>query len=147
MFPPLSPGAPGAFFGGRTTRTPPEQMRKLRARSRRPRLRVWRHGLVRCSSSQRFALREVGAAVHDQPRHQDEKQNCGGDRPPVVLRVPWIGPAAMKAITRAASVLKRGVWQIHGHGSLPREKRLKPGLGSGPAARTGGKATVLAIGH
>src|SRR5262249_47425320 len=37
------------------------------------------------------------------PRHQDEKQNCGGDRPPIVLPAPWIGPAAIEPVMSAPS--------------------------------------------
>jgi hypothetical protein len=50
---------------------------------------------MQSNSSQRFAVRKVRTADHDQPRYQDEKHNCGGDRPPVVLRAPWIGPATI----------------------------------------------------
>src|SRR5262245_5127803 len=40
---------------------------------------------------------KIGAAVDDESSQDNEKHNCGSDRPPIIFRVPWIGPSAIVA--------------------------------------------------
>jgi hypothetical protein len=40
---------------------------------------------------------KVGAAVDDESRQDNEKQNCGGDWLPIIFGAPWIGPPAVVA--------------------------------------------------
>src|SRR5215472_4760424 len=40
---------------------------------------------------------KIGAAVDDESSQDDEKHDCGSDRPPIIFRAPWIGPSAIVA--------------------------------------------------
>ena len=40
---------------------------------------------------------KIGAAVDDESSQDNEKHNCGSDRPPIIFRAPWIGPSAIVA--------------------------------------------------
>jgi hypothetical protein len=52
----------------------------------------------------------VGAAVDDESSQDNEKHNCGGDRPPVIFAPPWVGPPSI--VTRATSAFKMFVYHI-----------------------------------
>ena len=39
-------------------------------------------------------LKVSAAAVDDESCQDNEKHNCGGDRPPVIFAPPWVGPPA-----------------------------------------------------
>jgi hypothetical protein len=47
---------------------------------------------------------KVGAAVDDESSQNNEKQNCGGDRSPVMFGAPWVGPPTI--VVRATSAFK-----------------------------------------
>jgi hypothetical protein len=40
-------------------------------------------------------LKMSSAAVDDESCHDNEKHNCGGDRPPVIFAPPSVGPPAV----------------------------------------------------
>ena len=40
---------------------------------------------------------KVGGAVDEESSQDNEKHNCGSDRPPIIFRAPWIGPSAIVA--------------------------------------------------
>ena len=42
-------------------------------------------------------LKVSAAAVDDKSCQDNEKYNCGGDRPPVIFAAPWVGPPAVVA--------------------------------------------------
>ena len=56
-------------------------------------------------------LKVSAAAVDDESCQDNEKHNCGGDRPPVIFAPPWVGPPAVVAARRATPVFK--VWVCH----------------------------------
>jgi hypothetical protein len=56
-------------------------------------------------------LKVDAAAVDDEPSQDNEKHNCGGDRPPLIFAPPWVGPPAVVAARRTTSVFK--VWVYH----------------------------------
>jgi hypothetical protein len=41
------------------------------------------------------AYLKMHAAVDDESSQDNEKHNCGGDRPPVIFAPPWVGPPAV----------------------------------------------------
>jgi hypothetical protein len=51
-------------------------------------------------------LKMSAAAVDDESSHDNEKHNCGGDRPPVIFAPPWVRPPAVVAATRTTSIFK-----------------------------------------
>jgi hypothetical protein len=51
-------------------------------------------------------LKVGAAAVDDESCQDNEKHNCGGDRPPVIFAPPWVGPPAVVTARRTASVFK-----------------------------------------
>jgi hypothetical protein len=55
-------------------------------------------------------LKVSAAAVNDESCQDNEKHNCGGDRPPVILAPPCVGPPAVVA-ARITSIFK--VWVYH----------------------------------
>ena len=55
-------------------------------------------------------LKVSAAAVDDESSQDNEKHNCGGDRPPVIFAPPWVGPPT--TVTRATSVFKVFVYHI-----------------------------------
>jgi hypothetical protein len=56
-------------------------------------------------------LKVSAAAVDDESCQDNEKHNCGGDRPPVIFAPPWAGPPAVAAAGRATSIFN--VWVYH----------------------------------
>jgi hypothetical protein len=56
-------------------------------------------------------LKMSAAAVDDESCQDNEKHNCGGDRSPVIFAPPWVGPPAVVAAGRTASIFK--VWVYH----------------------------------
>src|SRR5262249_54374128 len=40
---------------------------------------------------------KAGAAVDDESSQDNEKHNCGSDRPPIIFRAAWIGASAIVA--------------------------------------------------
>ena len=57
-------------------------------------------------SAEHSDLRVSAAAVDDQSSQNNEKHNCGGDRPPVIFAPPWVGPPAVVTARRTTSVFK-----------------------------------------
>jgi len=56
-------------------------------------------------------LKMSAAAVDNESCQDNEKHNCGGDRPPVIFAPPWAGPPAVVAAGRTTSIFK--VWVYH----------------------------------
>jgi hypothetical protein len=44
-----------------------------------------------------FTLKVDATAIDDQSSQDNEKHNCGGDRPPIVFGAPWVGPPTVVA--------------------------------------------------
>ena len=55
-------------------------------------------------------LKVSATAVDDESSQDNEKHNCGGDRPPVIFAPPWVGPPTI--VPRATSALKVLVYHI-----------------------------------
>ena len=55
-------------------------------------------------------LKVSAAAVDDESSQDNEKHNCGGDRPPVIFAPPWVGPPTI--VARATSAFKVFVYHI-----------------------------------
>src|SRR6516225_9641957 len=55
-------------------------------------------------------LKVSTAAVDDESSQDNEKHNCGGDRPPVIFAPPWVGPPTI--VARATSAFKVFVYHI-----------------------------------
>ena len=49
------------------------------------------------------AYLKMDAAVDDESSQDNEKHNCGSDRPPVIFAPPRVGPPAVLAAGRAAT--------------------------------------------
>jgi hypothetical protein len=62
-------------------------------------------------SNETSHLKMSAAAVDDESCQDNEKHNCGGDRSPVIFAPPWVGPPAVVAAGRTASIFK--VWVYH----------------------------------
>ena len=56
-------------------------------------------------------LKMSAGAVDDESRHDNEKHNCGGDRPPVIFALPGVGPPAVVVATRTTAIFE--VWVYH----------------------------------
>jgi len=61
---------------------------------------------TRCINRRRADLKMSAAAVDDESCQDNEKHNCGGDRPPVIFAPPWVGPPAVVTARRTTSVFK-----------------------------------------
>jgi hypothetical protein len=55
-------------------------------------------------------LKVSAAAVDDESSQDNQKHNCGGDRPPVIFAPPWVGPPTI--VARAISAFKVLVYHI-----------------------------------
>src|SRR5262249_27765521 len=51
-------------------------------------------------------LKVSAAAVDDESSQNNEKRNCGGDRPPVIFAPPWVGLPAVVTSRRTTSVFR-----------------------------------------
>ncbi len=58
------------------------------------------------SSKTHSDLKMSAAAEDDESSHDNEKHNCGGDRPLVIFAPPWVRPPAVVAATRTTSIFK-----------------------------------------
>src|SRR5262249_29457714 len=83
-------------------------------------------------------LKVSAAAIDDESSQDNEKQNCGGDRPPVIFAPPWVGPPTI--VARATSAFKVFVYHILARlvtrsANRPRRQSdwaRRPGLGPHP---------------
>jgi hypothetical protein len=84
-------------------------------------------------------LKVSAAAVDDESSQDNEKHNCGGDRPPVIFAPPWVGPPTI--VARATSAFKVFVYHIPARlarsANCPRRQfsRLGAATGLGPASK------------
>jgi hypothetical protein len=44
-----------------------------------------------------FTLKGDATDIDDQSGHNNQKHNCGSDRPPIIFGVPWVGPPTVVA--------------------------------------------------
>ena len=51
------------------------------------------------------AYLKMDAAVDDESSQYNERHNCGSDRPPVIFAPPWVGPSAVVAPRKAATLV------------------------------------------
>ena len=63
------------------------------------------------SSKTHSDLKVRATAVDDESCHDNEKHNCGGDRPPVIFAPPGVGPPAVVVAMRTTAIFK--VWVYH----------------------------------
>ena len=84
-------------------------------------------------------LKVSAAAVDDESSQDNEKHNCGGDRPPVIFAPLWVGPPTI--VARATSAFKVFVYHIPARlarsANCPRRQfsRLGAATGLGPASK------------
>jgi hypothetical protein len=57
------------------------------------------------------ALEKLGAAVDDECSHDNEKDNCADEWPPVIFGAPWVGPPTV--VARATPAFNVWVYHIH----------------------------------
>jgi hypothetical protein len=61
--------------------------------------------LAHSSDEWSHGLKVSAAAVDDESSQDNERHNCGSDRPPVIFAPPWVGPPAVVAARRATALV------------------------------------------